>query len=153
MFDVGARLLALVGERLAVVVLDDGGVLGCVPGLDIGAGADEHGVVQLFDRGTMLANLGYFGHTWELYAVWAWIPDLAASFAASGDPAPTLAALLAFGTIAVGGVGALVAGVFANRIERTTVTSGSMIVSGAACIGAGFVFAGPLLVLVPFLLL
>jgi len=140
----GAAGLAVVGGLLALRVEQGPYQASTAP-------FDPRAVRRLLgNRPAVLANLGYFGHMWELYAVWTWIPAYLAASAAVGTP--RLASGLAFLTIGVGVVGAVVAGVVADDVGRTTVTSASMVVSGAACLGAGVLFDAPLLALVPFLL-
>ncbi len=87
----------------------------------------------LQDPPVLLANLGYLGHMWELYAMWSWI----AGYVASSS--------VAFLAIAAGGPGSLVAGKLADRIGRTTVTIASMGVSGACAALIGIVYHSPFL--------
>ena len=89
----------------------------------------------LRNRGVRLASLGYFGHMWELYAMWAWFLVFFAAVATDGKAA----AYATFAVIGAGAVGCWVGGVLGDRWGRPETTALMMAVSAACALGIGLV--------------
>jgi MFS family permease len=100
------------------------------------------------DRGVVLATAGYLGHMWELYAMWSTIGLFWLAVSARRDLETSTAWLLAYATIGVGVVGCIVAGIYADRIGRATVTIVAMAVSGLCALAIGMLIDAPLPILV-----
>jgi Major Facilitator Superfamily len=76
------------------------------------------------NRGVRLANFGYFGHMWELYAMWTWAPVMIRASVAASHGTPLFAEVISFVLIGSGAIGCVIAG------------------SGACCLAVGFLFGG-----------
>lgn len=106
----------------------------------------------LASPGVRLATIGYFGHMWELYAMWAWFVVFAGS-TITGYQASLSAPLLTFAVIGVGAVGCWLGGLIGDRWGRTRSTILAMGLSGTCAVLIGPLRSGPLWLFVAVALL
>jgi MFS family permease len=138
-------LLAIIGGFIVLLFVSDG------PHALPPATFDLTQIVKVFrNRGVRLASFGYFGHMWELYAMWIWIPVMIRASVTAQRGNPIVAEVGSFLVIGAGAIGCVVAGLIADRVGRTVVTSWAMAISGSCCLLVGFLYGGspwPLLLL------
>jgi len=106
-------------------------------------------------RDWRLATGGYLGHMFELYSFWTWIPAFILSSLNTANPGPSNshaaeASILAFATIAIGGISCVWGGIWADRHGREKLVMLAMAASGACALVMPAVFGAftPLLAIV-----
>jgi MFS family permease len=126
------------------------------PHLDIRAITPNprYAIAVFAERGPRLASLGYFGHMWELYALWTWLSMfVVAGRRKAGDAAPSSTEFIVFVAIGVAGtIGCLLGGWASDRFGRSRAAVAALVTSGACCMASPIFFAAPTVVLVVFLL-
>ena len=153
----GASLVPVIGGSSSAAVM--GGLLVLVAYRDgpypFGGVAFSWGLVirVMKDRPTRLATGGYLGHMWELYAAWSTIGIFFSQFFVAGGGHSPAADVAAFGMIAAGGLGAVMAGRWADRWGRERTAIWMMAISGGCALTMGWLMDASAWIVVPVALI
>ncbi|MFK8102355.1 MAG: nitrate/nitrite transporter [Saprospiraceae bacterium] len=142
-------ILSVLGGTLLLVFVPDGPYRKPSLGLDFSA------LFKVFRNPAFRsAALGYFGHMWELYAFWAFVPILLLEYTNLAQGSSGLnPSILAFFIIGLGGL-ACVAGAFLAAQKGTQKTAAiALFLSGSCCLVAPFIFRLHIEILTIFFLL
>lgn len=113
------------------------------PFISKGARFNLHALPQVFkSKDFRAAAFGYFGHMWELYAFWAFLPFILTIYTkTNGLDHPVN--FWAFIIIAVGSIGCVLGGLLSEKIGSSKVAFAQLSLSGLCCIISPFIFLSP----------
>jgi MFS family permease len=139
--------LAIFGGSLIGLFVPDG------PHRAVAGRPDLTAFFRVFrNRDLRSAAFGYFGHMWELYAFWAFVPLLLVAYQGQHPAAVGNVSAWSFAVIGVGGVACVIGGYLSARFGVKRVAATALLASGGCCVAAPFLLGAPPLVFLPFLL-
>jgi MFS family permease len=142
---IGVSLLAAVGGVLMLVLVPDG------PYLPKGSAFNPRALVIIFRSRLFRASaFGYFGHMWELYTLWAFIPIWLLAYSETSGITLNVP-LWSFLVIATGFFGCAVGGVISAKVGSAKVAAIQLTVSGACCLLSPLFFGAGSILFIIFL--
>ena len=140
--------LAAVGGFLIFILIPDG------PFRKKGSRIDLRISFRLFKESNFRkAAFGYFGHMWELYTLWAFIPLIVSHYNSLHPTQYLDVSLWSAVVIGSGGIACILGGFVAEKIGSNKTAFIALSVSGLCCLCSIFLFASGELMFLAFLLI
>ncbi len=128
--------LALTGGLLMQILVPDG------PFRKTSASFDSSAFMNVFrDRKFRAAAFGYFGHMWELYAFWTFIPLMLGTYVSKHSLYDLNISQLSFTIIAIGGFACVLGGYFSQAIGVKRTATTALLLSCLCCLISPLLFA------------
>ncbi|MBI1803283.1 MAG: MFS transporter [Ignavibacteriae bacterium] len=130
--------IAAAGGVLMALLVPDG------PHLTRGVRFSVKALPAIFrSRDLRAAAFGYFGHMWELYTFYAFVPLLLSVYASMHPQSVTNVSFWSFCTIAAGSIGCVGGGILSNFFGSARVAWTQLFASGLLCLCSPFLFVLP----------
>jgi MFS family permease len=138
--------ICVIGGVLIYIFVPDG------PYIAAGTKFNPNAIQSLFKtRKFKSAAFGYFGHMWELYTLWTFVPIILIFY--NNEHATELNIFIwTFAVIAAGSIGCIVGGWISKKVGSAYVAYSQLLLSGICCLVSPIFFGTSTLVFISFLI-
>ena len=140
-------VVAVIGGLLMILIVGDG------PYRKRSGGFRWNAIGKIFSsKKWRQAAFGYFGHMWEVYSFWGFLPLMIELYSQKNNLTLNIS-FLSFLAIAIGAIGSVAGGYLSAKMGSAKVAIWSLLISGICCFISPFSYSFPVFLFITLLLI